>query len=176
MGDDFSSHLTTDNEQLASSTPKKNLWVVTELYYPEETSTGYYLTRIAEGLADRFDIKVICGQPNYSSRGLRSPNHEVRNLVEIFRVPGTTLDKNVIAFRIINMLTLNVSTLLMGLVNFRAGDRVLAVTNPPLMPFAAGLAARREIHSSDPRQLPGVTGCGQENAEWLVIFPHIEFF
>jgi hypothetical protein len=30
---------------------------VSELYYPEETSTGYYLTRIAEGLAEHRDVK-----------------------------------------------------------------------------------------------------------------------
>ena len=40
------------------------LWVVSELYYPEETSTGYYLTRIAEGLTTNFDVKAISGQPN----------------------------------------------------------------------------------------------------------------
>lgn len=123
------------------SNNKPRLWVVTELYFPEETSTGYYLTRIAEGLADKFDVKVICGQPNYSSRGMRAPKREVRNLVEVFRVFGTTLDKNVVPFRLLNMLTLNVSTLFRGLLHFRSGDRVLVVTTPPLMPFAAALAA-----------------------------------
>jgi colanic acid biosynthesis glycosyl transferase WcaI len=120
---------------------KSRLWVVTELYFPEETSTGYYLTCIAEGLADRFDVKVICGQPNYSSRGLLAPKHETRNSVEIFRVFGTTLDKNVIPFRLLNMLSLNISALFKGLLRFRSGDRILVVTTPPLMPFAASFAA-----------------------------------
>src|SRR5215203_3368903 len=75
---------------------KRRLWVVTELYYPEETSTGYYLTGIAEGLAHDFDVKVLCGQPNYSARGIVAPAHEIHNEVEIFRASGTTLDKNVI--------------------------------------------------------------------------------
>lgn len=123
------------------SKPKSRLWVITELYFPEETSTGYYLTRIAEGLAGEFDVKVICGQPNYSSRGTRAPAHEVRNSVEVFRVYGTTLDKNVIPFRLLNMLTLNLSTFFAGLWRFRAGDRVLVVTTPPLMPFAVAIAS-----------------------------------
>lgn len=123
------------------SKPKSRLWVITELYFPEETSTGYYLTRIAEGLASEFDVKVICGQPNYSSRGTRAPAHEVRNSVEVFRVYGTTLDKNVIPFRLLNMLTLNLSTFFAGLWRFRAGDRVLVVTTPPLMPFAVAIAS-----------------------------------
>ena len=50
-------------------TEKKTLWVLTELYYPENNQTGYYMTGIAEGLTDKYDVKVICGQPNYAARG-----------------------------------------------------------------------------------------------------------
>lgn len=124
-----------------SAPPKKRLWVVTELYYPEETSTGYYLTRIAEGLVGDFDVKVLCGQPNYSARGVVAPKHEVHNGVEIFRASGTTLDKNVIVFRLLNMLTLGASVLIKALTKFRRGDRVLVVTTPPSMPFVVALAA-----------------------------------
>ncbi len=114
---------------------KRKLWVISELYYPEMTSTGYYLTKIAEGLADRFDVNVICGQPNYSARGVEAPSREKLNGVKVRRVFGTRLDKNVIPFRVINMLTFGVSVFLAGLFKFGRGDRVLVVTNPPLMPF-----------------------------------------
>ncbi|MEP7147986.1 MAG: glycosyltransferase family 4 protein [Acidobacteriota bacterium] len=124
-----------------SSTKKNRLWVVTELYYPEETSTGYYLTRIAEGLADDFDVKVLCGQPNYSARGVVAPKHEHHNGVEILRAAGTTLDKNIIVFRVANMLTLGLSIFFKALRNFRPGDKVLVVTTPPSMPFVVALAA-----------------------------------
>lgn len=120
---------------------KKRLWVVTELYYPEETSTGYYLTRIAEGLAGDFDVKVICGQPNYSARGAVAPKREVHKGVEIFRTFGTTLDKNVILFRLINMLTLGFSTFFKAVSNFQKGDRVLVVTTPPSTPFITAFAS-----------------------------------
>jgi hypothetical protein len=63
---------------------KPRLWVVCEVYYPEKISTGYYLTSIAEGLADDFDVKVLCGQPNYAARGTVAPKHEFRNGTEIF--------------------------------------------------------------------------------------------
>ncbi|HVF31201.1 MAG TPA: glycosyltransferase family 4 protein [Pyrinomonadaceae bacterium] len=117
------------------------LWVISELYYPEETSTGYYLTRIAEGLAGRFDVKVICGQPTYSARGTVAPKHEIHKEVEIYRASGTTLDKNVIPFRVMNMLTLGFSIFLHGMRRFRAGDRVLVVTTPPSMPFVIAVAS-----------------------------------
>lgn len=120
---------------------KQNLWVVTELYYPEMTSTGYYLTEIAEGLTDSFEVKVLCGQPNYSARGVRAPSRERHKDVEIFRAFGTTLDKNIIPFRIINMISLSVSVFFHALFKFRRGDEILVVTTPPSLPFAVALAA-----------------------------------
>ncbi len=124
-----------------SPTAKECLWVVTELYYPEETSTGFYLTRIAEGLADDFDVKVLCGQPTYSARGVVAPKHERHKGVEIFRASGTTLDKNVILFRLVNMMTLGISVFYRAFRNFRQGDKVLVVTTPPTMPFVVALAS-----------------------------------
>ena len=123
------------------SDSKTVLWVITELYYPEETSTGYYLTQTAEGLAGHFDVKVICGQPNYSARGIHAAKHEIHKNVEIFRAAGTTLNKNIIAFRLLNMLTLGLSVFFTGLAKFRAGERVLVVTTPPSLPFVAAIAA-----------------------------------
>ena len=120
---------------------RPRLWVISELYYPEETSTGYYLTRIAEGLTGDFDVNVLCGQPTYSARGTVAPKRERHKGVEIFRASGTRLDKNVIPLRLINMLTLGMSVFFNALTNFRRGDRVLVVTTPPTMPFVAAIAA-----------------------------------
>jgi glycosyltransferase involved in cell wall biosynthesis len=142
---------------------KQRLWVISEVFYPEETSTGYYLTAIAEGLADEFDVKVLCGQPNYSIRGTTTVKHEVHNGCEIFRAAGTRLNKNVIPFRLINMLTLGTSILIHGLRRFRRGDQVLVVTTPPNMPFIAATASLFRgasytllIHDSYPEQLVAV--------------------
>lgn len=122
-------------------TKKKRLWVVSELYYPEMTSTGYYLTAIAEGLARDFEVKVLCGQPNYSARGTNAPSHEIYQDVEIYRCLGTTLDKNVIPFRLVNMLTLSASIFFKALLKFQSGDRVLVVTTPPSLPFITAFAS-----------------------------------
>lgn len=120
---------------------KRRLWVVTELYYPEETSTGYYLTKIAEGLTGDFEVKALCGQPNYSARGRKSPKKEIHKNVEIFRAWGTTLDKNVIVFRLLNMLTLSFGVFWKALLNFRKADRILVVTTPPSLPFICAAAS-----------------------------------
>ena len=129
------------NPKISPKFDSETLWVISELYYPEETSTGYYLTRIAEGLADDFQVKVLCGQPNYSARGVKSPAMEVHRKVEIFRVWGTTLDKNVIPFRVINMLTLGLAVFWKAFWKFRKNEKVLVVTTPPSLPFITALAA-----------------------------------
>ena len=130
-----------NEENSNNSEKRKTLWVVTELYYPEETSTGYYLTKIAEGLTGDFEVKVLCGQPNYSARGTKAAKREVHKNVEIFRAAGTTFDKNVIFFRLVNMLTSGISVFLKAISNFRQGDKVLVVTTPPSLPFITALAA-----------------------------------
>jgi glycosyltransferase involved in cell wall biosynthesis len=142
---------------------KPRLWVVSEVYYPEETSTGYYLTAIGEGLVDRFDVKVLCGQPNYSKRGMRAPKHELHLGTEIFRATGTRLNKNIIPFRLMNMLTLGVSVFVKALHRFRRGDSVLVVTTPPTMPFIVAIASLLRgagyvllIHDSYPETLVAV--------------------
>lgn len=117
------------------------VWVVSELYYPEETSTGYYMTKIAEGLASDMNVLALCGQPNYSRRGTKAAKREVHNGVEIFRTASTTLDKNVIIFRMINMVTLAATMLFSSIRRFRAGDKVLVVTTPPLLPFVAAISS-----------------------------------
>jgi colanic acid biosynthesis glycosyl transferase WcaI len=120
---------------------KRRLWVVTELYYPEETSTGYYLTKIAEGLAGDFEVRVICGQPNYSARGVSAPKFEKHRGVSIRRVFGTRFDKNVIPLRLLNMLSLSLSVFFKGVFGFKKNDLILVVTTPPLLPFVTALAA-----------------------------------
>lgn len=117
------------------------LWVVTEVYYPEKISTGYYLTSIAEGLAPHREVKVLCGQPNYAARGTKAPKHEFRNGVEIIRAGSTTLDKNVILYRVINMITLGASMFFKSLRHFGKGDQVLVVTAPPSLPYSTAFAA-----------------------------------
>ena len=76
------------------------MWVVSELYYPEETSTGYFLSRIAESLTDTYDVRAVCAQPTYSRRGTRAPWREHHAGVDIRRCRATTLNKDVLPFRL----------------------------------------------------------------------------
>ncbi len=120
---------------------KKRLWIACELYYPEDNTTGFYMTKLAEGLAPHLDVHALCGQPNYHRRGQRAPKRERRNGVSIFRVSSTTFDKNIAILKIINMISLSLSMFLGGLRWFKKGDDVLIVSAPPTILFTVGLAA-----------------------------------
>jgi glycosyltransferase involved in cell wall biosynthesis len=122
--------------------PSPRLWVVSELYYPEETSTGYFLTKISEGLADTYDVHAICSRPTYSERDLSVPWRERHGGVEIHRMRSTRLSKDSVAGRILNLLSFTILAGLFCLLRFRRGDRVLVVTNPPTIPPLVGLLAR----------------------------------
>ncbi len=118
------------------------VWVVSELYYPEETSTGHFMTKIAEGLAKEYSVRVLCAQPSYSRRGTRVPAHETHNGVDIWRCPSTTLNKDIFIFRLVNLVTISISIFVAALTQFHEGDCVLVVTNPPLLPYVTMLACR----------------------------------
>ena len=109
--------------------------IVSELYYPEETSTGYFLTKIAEGLAKSFDVVAICSQPTYRARGVLALSHENHNGVEINRCFTTSFDNKFLFFRVINALLISCSIFFKALRIIKLNDQVLVVTNPPTLPY-----------------------------------------
>jgi colanic acid biosynthesis glycosyl transferase WcaI len=113
----------------------KNL-VITELYYPEQNATGHFLTGIAEGLVEEGQaVSVLCAQPSYNQRGVRSPWGEHHHCVSIRRCWSTTCDPKKIWGRLLNFTTASLSIGWRALFSIDRGDKVLVVTNPPLLPF-----------------------------------------
>ena len=119
---------------------KPRLIVCSELYYPDDTATGYVLTRIAEGLSGDFDVHVLCGFPYDRRKHLA--RREVRNNVTVNRCVSTRFNKNVVATRFLNIVTVTLSIFWKAMREIVAGDSVLVVTNPPTLPFAAWAACR----------------------------------
>ncbi|MCH2036373.1 MAG: glycosyltransferase family 4 protein [Puniceicoccaceae bacterium] len=110
--------------------------IISELYYPEQNATGYFLTGIAEGLVNgNGAVSVLCAQPSYNQRGLRAPKFEERNGVVIRRCWSTTHDPKKIWGRLLNFITTSCSIGCRALFLIKLDDKVLVVTNPPLLPF-----------------------------------------
>ena len=112
--------------------------ILSELYFPEQTSTGYFLTKTAEGLAEVYEVKVITGPATkflLPFSGILT--NEVINKVEIWRCNGTTFDKNHFSGRLVNLITRSTAIFCKALLLCNDQDLILVVTNPPLLPFVA---------------------------------------
>ena len=110
--------------------------IISELYHPEQNATGYFLTGIAEGLVcDKNDVQVLCAQPSYNQRGERAPKQENRNGVTVRRCWSTICDPRKIWGRLLNFATTSLSIAWRALWSIRPADKVMVVTNPPLLPF-----------------------------------------
>ena len=57
----------------------KNVWVIQEVYYPDEVAGAYFMTKLAEGLSVYYNVNVLCGYPVYNARGIMVPKHERLN-------------------------------------------------------------------------------------------------
>lgn len=120
----------------------KKLWVVSEIYYPVKTSTGYYITEIAEYLSEKgLDVHVICTGAAYNEGKLeaRLLKEECRNGVHIHRVFIGNIDKNSFVKRFFRLLLSSIRLFFKILSSVNRGDELLVVTNPAflllMMPF-----------------------------------------
>ena len=114
----------------------KRLWIVTELFYPEETSTAYILTKIANKLAENVEVHVICGPSSYQDSKSIEPKSigKINPSVQIHRVSETKLDKNKLIMRILRFILLSCKLSRMLWKNLKSEDQVFIVTNPaPLL-------------------------------------------
>ena len=125
-----------------STSRRPRLWVVSELFYPEEVSTGHFVTGIAEGLSGTFDVRVLCSQPSYAMRGALAPSDEIRNGIRIHRVQPPLFDKNVLPLRILTSLLVTTSLAVALARRVAPRDHVLVVTNPPMLPYVVALVCR----------------------------------
>ncbi|MDG2182034.1 MAG: hypothetical protein P8L78_10105, partial [Mariniblastus sp.] len=80
------------------------IWIVSELFAPDDAATAHLMTQIAEGLAgesknSNYSISVICAQPTYTSRGQKALRREVINGVQINRCWSTTFSKDRLMLR-----------------------------------------------------------------------------
>ncbi len=125
--------LTKDNP-ISSKPTDPSVWMISDLFYPEETSTGHYLKHICLGLREHASVKVLSGQPRYERRGHTVPRYEEYQGIQIWRCQGTTLDKNVLAFRAVNVATIMASMMWQTWRKVKRNDVVVVTTNPPTLP------------------------------------------
>lgn len=109
---------------------KQKVWIFSEVFYPDQTSTGYILTEIAKGLVDEFDVTVITESGN--SYGVLAKGKDELNGLEVIRFKNYRLDKNSLFQRLIKLTGISVKFLSFFLKNVNKNDKVICVTNPAL--------------------------------------------
>ena len=115
----------------------KNIWFLSEVYYPDEQGTAFYTTGLAEGLAKQYSVGVLCSYPSVTARGSQVLQTEIRNGVLVERCMGTTYNKDIFVLRLVNIFTYSVALIIKALARIRRGDIVIVVTSPPSVPFIA---------------------------------------
>lgn len=116
---------------------KKDIWLVSELFYPDDTSTGYIMTEIAKELSLFYQVNVLCA--SVYDQDLKSTEILPEN-IKIHRISAGGLDKNKLVSRIFRLLKVSFGMWIFGLKNFKKNQKVFMVTNPAFaLPLFASL-------------------------------------
>lgn len=128
----------------------KRIWIVTELFYPEETSTAYILTKIANKLTEKYEVHVISSAGAYDrEKSVAKSLQEINKSIIITRVSGINLDKDKIVSRVTRLIVIAVQLSWRFWLSVGRDDRVLIVTNPaPLLLLISFLRKFRQFHLS----------------------------
>ncbi len=123
-----------------------NLWIATELFYPEQTSTSFILTKIANRLSDKHSVKVVCGQPVYDKNIKETGYFTLNSNIFVHRIKGLSGNKNSLFFRTLRFVLLSLSMFFYLLKNVKKGEKILIVTNPaPLVLLISVLKKVKKI-------------------------------
>ena len=125
---------------------KQTLWIVTELFPPDETSTSYILGEIANAMVEKYQVKVICGPEIYDKRKKLDENNKFKldASIEVFRANGADLDKNTKKGKALSFLLMSKRLYALAKKNIMKEDKVLMVTNPaPLVLLMSRLKKNR---------------------------------
>lgn len=113
---------------------RRRIWIVTELFYPEETAVAFIFTRIAQHLSKSYRVCVICGPEFYDTKKKTFIDKiELSGDIEIFRTKSLNLDKNLLIQRTIKITILSIRMGRLMCKYISKEDIVVLATNPALL-------------------------------------------
>ena len=130
---------------------QETLWIISELFPPEETSTGYIMGEIANAMIQKYEVKVICGPDYYNEKKkyLCGSSLAIDNRIEVTRVAAIKENKQSKLSRIRKFMLMSWLLYDVARKKIKNGDHVLMVTNPfPLIVLMAHLRKKRDISLS----------------------------
>lgn len=113
------------------SSPNKKLWIFSEVFYPDETSTGYILTELSKGLTPDYQVTVIT-ESGDNSYGVSASRLTDLKGIEIVRCKSFKLNKNNLYQRILKLLGTSFYFVKFFLLKVKKNEKVIIVTNPAI--------------------------------------------
>lgn len=126
----------------------KKLWIISELFPPDETSTAFILGEIANVMSQKYDLKVICGPEIYDKRKKTDPNNKfvLNPIIDVTHVKGVDLDKNIFWGKAMRFAVISWQLYKTAKKCIKDGDKVLLVTNPaPVVVLVSKLKKNRNF-------------------------------
>ena len=136
-------------QDIIMSNEKETLWIISELFPPEETSTGYIMGEIANAMTEKYDVKVICGPEVYDEKkkGVSSNFQSIDKCIELIRVAPVKENKENKLSRIKKFLLMSWQLYKVARKRINKNDRVLMVSNPfPLIILMGYLRRKRGLN------------------------------
>ena len=120
---------------MINNSQSQRLWIITELFPPDETSTSYILGEIANAMAQKYKVGVICGPEVYDKRKKLDIEHafNLHEGIDIYRAKGADLDKNTAKGKAISFVLMSKRMISLVKKHVCKTDKVLMVTNPAPM-------------------------------------------
>ncbi len=126
----------------------QKLWIVTELFPPDETSTAYILGEIASAMTTKYKVNVICGPEVYDKRKNKGAL-SIPNNVNLYRAHGLDVDKNKFLGKALSFVYMSWRLYKIAKSMINENDKVLMVTNPaPLVLLMSRLKKKRHFELS----------------------------
>lgn len=130
---------------------QETLWIISELFPPEETSTGYIMGEIANAMTKKYNVKVICGPEFYDvkKKEVSSNLQSIDDSIELMRVAPVKENKGNKLSRIKKFLLMSWQLYKVARKKINKEDHVLMVSNPfPLIVLMGYLRRKRGFNLS----------------------------
>jgi glycosyltransferase involved in cell wall biosynthesis len=124
---------------------KENLWIVSDIFYPNQTSTGFYLTEIAKYISNYSEVNVITKKDTFRQSNEYKKDKDFLN-IKVHEVWSPSLNKNNLISRFFLLFFVTFSFSMKIIFKVRRNDKLILVTNPAfLVPVASILAKIKKL-------------------------------
>lgn len=105
----------------------KKILIISEFFYPNETTTSYYLTNIAKALSDNNKVQVICNTE------LNKDTEIINENIEVIRIKENKLNKNNLFLRLIKFIIASIKLSWIANKYIKKDTNLFSVTNPAFL-------------------------------------------